>query len=59
MSRKNCIKNKFFAGILKVNDQNSRIRIQDPDPDQLVRLVDFCRIQRQRKWSQEKSTEKV
>ena len=27
----------FFAGILKVNDENSRIRIQDPDPDPLVR----------------------
>jgi hypothetical protein len=26
------LKNKFFAGILKVNDENSRIRIQDPDP---------------------------
>ncbi len=23
----------FFAGILKVNDENRRIRIQDPDPD--------------------------
>jgi hypothetical protein len=27
------LKNKFFAGILKVNDENSRIRIQDPNPD--------------------------
>ena len=34
------LKNKFFAGILKVNDQNSRIRIQDPDPDPLVRGMD-------------------
>jgi hypothetical protein len=25
------LKNKFFAGILKVNDENSRIRIQDLD----------------------------
>jgi hypothetical protein len=32
-SRKNCVKNYFFAGILKVNDENSRIRIQVPDPD--------------------------
>jgi hypothetical protein len=40
--RKNCVKNKFFAGILKVNDENSRIRIQDldPDPDPLVRIMD-------------------
>ncbi len=28
----------FFAGILKVNDENSRIRIQDPNP--LVRRMD-------------------
>ena len=27
------LKNLFFAGILKVNDENSRIRIQDPDAD--------------------------
>ncbi len=27
ISRKNCVKNLFFAGILKVNDENSRIRI--------------------------------
>jgi hypothetical protein len=33
ISRKNCVKNSFFAGILKVNDENSRIRIQDPDPN--------------------------
>jgi hypothetical protein len=31
-SRKNCVKNLFFAGILKVSDENSRIRNQDPDP---------------------------
>jgi hypothetical protein len=32
----------FFAGILKVNVENSRIRIQDPDPnpDPLVRGMD-------------------
>ncbi len=36
------LKNLFFAGILKVNDENSSIRIQDPDPnpDPLVRGVD-------------------
>ncbi len=40
--QKNCVKNLFFAGILKVNDENSRIRIQDPDPipDPLVRGMD-------------------
>ncbi len=32
------LENLFFAGILKVNDENSRIRIQDPDP--LVRGMD-------------------
>jgi hypothetical protein len=31
ISRKVCVKNSFFGGILKVND-DSRIRIQDPDP---------------------------
>jgi hypothetical protein len=35
---KNCVKKLVFAGILKVNDENSRIRIQDPDP--LVRGLD-------------------
>ncbi len=40
ISKKNCVKNLFFAGILKVNDENSRIRIQDPDPDPLVRSMD-------------------
>ncbi len=35
--KKLCLKkNLFFAGILKVNDENSRIRIQDPDPPQNV-----------------------
>jgi hypothetical protein len=38
--KKIVLKNKFFAGILKVNDKNSRIRIQDPDPDPLVRGMD-------------------
>jgi hypothetical protein len=28
--RKIVLKNLFFAGTLKVNDENSRIRIQDP-----------------------------
>ena len=38
------LKNLFFAGTLKVNDENSRIRTQDPDPnpdpDPLVRGMD-------------------
>ena len=36
------MKNLFFAAILKVNDENSRIRIQDPDPnlDPLVSGMD-------------------
>jgi hypothetical protein len=38
ISRKNCVKNLYLAGILKVNGENSRIRIQDPDP--LVRGMD-------------------
>jgi hypothetical protein len=29
--KKLCLK-IFFAGILKVNDENGRIRIKDPDP---------------------------
>ncbi len=33
ISRKIALKNYFFAGILKVNDENIRIRIQEPDPD--------------------------
>jgi hypothetical protein len=40
LSRKIVLKKFFFAGILKVNDENSRIRIQDPDPDLLVRGMD-------------------
>jgi hypothetical protein len=37
-SRKNFeLKKLVFAGILKVNDENSRIRIQDPDPNQNVK----------------------
>jgi hypothetical protein len=43
-SRKNCVKKLVFAGILKVTDENSRIRIQDPhpspNPDPLVRGMD-------------------
>jgi hypothetical protein len=38
ISRKNCVKKLVFVGILKVNDENSRIRMQDPDP--LVRGMD-------------------
>ncbi len=34
------LKNSFFVGNLKVNDENSRIRIQDPNPDPLVRGMD-------------------
>jgi hypothetical protein len=51
-SRKNCVKkNSFFAGILKVNDENSRIRIQDPDPDPLVRGMDpRIRIHTKMSW---------
>jgi hypothetical protein len=44
ISRNNCVNNQFFAGILKVNDENRTIRIQDPDPDPdpnpLVRSMD-------------------
>jgi hypothetical protein len=44
ISRKIVLKNYFFAGILKVNDENSRIRILDSDPDRnpdpLVRGMD-------------------
>jgi hypothetical protein len=36
--QKNCVKKLVFAGILKVSDENNRIRIQDPDP--LVRGMD-------------------
>jgi hypothetical protein len=39
-SRKNCVKKLVFAGILKVNDENSRIRIQDPDPDPHQNVMD-------------------
>jgi hypothetical protein len=38
ISRKNLVKKVSFCWILKVNDENSRIRIQDPDP--LVRGMD-------------------
>ena len=46
LSKSNKQKNLFHkisvnnVGILKVNDENSRIRIQDPDPDPLVRSMD-------------------
>ncbi len=39
-SRKKCVKKLFFGAILKVNDENRRIRIQDPDRDPLVRGMD-------------------
>jgi hypothetical protein len=52
ISRKNLkIKLVFFVGILKVNDENSRIRIQDPDP--LVRDMDpriWIRIRTKMSW---------
>jgi hypothetical protein len=40
--QKKCLnKNSFLlASILKVNDEKSRIRIQDPNPDPLVRGMD-------------------
>jgi hypothetical protein len=51
------LKNKLFAGILKVNDENIRIRIQDPDPnldpDPLVRDMDpriWIRIHPKMSW---------
>ncbi len=42
LRRKNCVKKLVFVGILKVNDENSRIQIQDhdQDPDPLVRGMD-------------------
>jgi hypothetical protein len=42
ISRKNVLTKLVFVGILKVNDENSKIRIQypDPDPDPLVRGMD-------------------
>ncbi len=47
------LKISFSAGILKVNDENSRIRIQDPDSDPLVRGMDprnRIRIQPKMSW---------
>jgi hypothetical protein len=52
-SRKNCVKKFVFCGILKVNDENIRIRIQDPDldPDPLVRGMDLrIRIHTKMSW---------
>ncbi len=40
ISRNFFYKINFFVGILKVNDENSRIRVQDPDPDPSVRGMD-------------------
>jgi hypothetical protein len=36
------LKNYFFAGILKVNDENSRIRNPDPDPPQNAMDPQHC-----------------
>ncbi len=40
ISRKNFFKSYFFVGILKANDENSRIWILNPDPDPLVGGMD-------------------
>ena len=40
ISRKNCVQKLVFCWHLEGNDENSRIRIQDPDPDPLVRGMD-------------------
>jgi hypothetical protein len=45
------LKNYFFAGIWKVNDENSRIRDPNPDPDPLVRGMDpRIRIHTKMSW---------
>ncbi len=45
----------FFVGILKVNDEKSRIRIQDPDP--LVRGMDpRIRIHSKMSWIRKTAT---
>jgi hypothetical protein len=46
------LENKFvFVVILKVSDENSWIRIQDPDPDPLVRGIDpQIRIRTKMSW---------
>jgi hypothetical protein len=59
-SRKNKIKNLVFVGILKVYDENSRIRIQDPDPDPLVRGMDpRNRIHTKMSWIRFKTPTKI
>jgi hypothetical protein len=40
ISKKNCVKKLVFAGILKVNDENNRIRFQDSDPDPPQNVMD-------------------
>ncbi len=50
------LKNYFFAGVLKVSDENSRIRIQDPDP--LVRGMVDPRIRIHLKMSWIRNTDK-
>ncbi len=48
-NKQNIFLNYLFVGILKVNDENSRIRIQDPDP--LVRGMDLrIRIYTKMSW---------
>ncbi len=47
------LKNDYFAGILKVNDENRLIRIQNPDPDPSLRGMDTrirIRINPQMSW---------
>ncbi len=47
ISRKNFAKFFFLAGILKFNDENSRIWIQDPDPDPSQNVMDpqhWCEV---------------
>ncbi len=45
------LKNLFYAGILKVRDENNRIWIQDPDPYPLVRGMDpRIRIHTKMSW---------
>jgi hypothetical protein len=51
VSRKNCVKNLVFCWHLEGNAENSRIRIQDPDSDPLVRGMDpWIRIHPKMAW---------
>jgi hypothetical protein len=48
-SRKNCVNKLVFCWL--VNDENSRLRIQNPDPDPLVRGMDpRIRIHTKMSW---------